>query len=281
MSAKLMGEVWELNLPQKHAWILMSLCDHAEHDGTGVYPGNGYTAWKTGYSESTIKRTLRELKEDYKLIELIEDGGGKRASEWRICIENFEDHRKESMPGRGAPRENKNAAKEKQTPVRATNRVQCEPGSGENKPGSLSRTRDDRNRPIEPSGFAKAGESGSPPPEDDFQGWHIEEYLRDELSTKDVALTRARGRRYTGEANKLRKEGVDSLELYEAADRVIERWEAVELTLDKALRDVRNGKQTNGKQPPQSGGKYRGGKQEPGAAKTRKDYDWFFRKDTA
>lgn len=97
---------------------------------------------------------------------------------------------------------------------------------------------------------APNGAGGSPPPsEPDPEGWHFEEYLRDALQGSDVPLTRARARRYTGDANKLLKEGVTSQELYEACDRVISEWRRVQLTLDEALTDCRNGKQTRGSKP--------------------------------
>jgi DNA-binding MarR family transcriptional regulator len=100
---------------------------------------------------------------------------------------------------------------------------------------------------------AKAGELSPATDSEDFQGWHVEEYLRETLAEKDIPLTRARGRRYTGEANKLRKEGVSPLEIYEAAGRVVSEWERVELRLDAALRDLRNGKQANGRSPQPQG----------------------------
>lgn len=247
MSAKLMGEVWELDLPQKHAWVLMSLCDHAEHDGTQVFPGNGYTAWKTGYSKATIKRVLRDLRDDYKLIELVEDGGGKRAAEWRICIENFNRCRKAPLQSRGAQAGNQNASlKENKPGSELRTGVSVTPGSEENKPGSHSRAHDDRNRPIETSD-AKAG--GSPPPPENPQGWHFEEYLRDELANADPELTRSKARRYTGQANKLLKAGVPPEEIYEACDRVVSEWERVRLDLDDARRDLLNGTQSNGRKP--------------------------------
>lgn len=84
---------------------------------------------------------------------------------------------------------------------------------------------------------------------EEVHGWHFEEYLRDALKGSDIPLTRSKARRYTGEANKLLKEGVSSLELYEACDRVISEWQRVRLSLDDALRDLRNDSQSQGKKP--------------------------------
>jgi hypothetical protein len=149
MSGKVSGMVWELNIPHGHAWVLMSLADHAEHDGTQVFPGNGLTAWKTGYSVSQIKRILRDLIHQYGLIEPVVPGGGASRAEYRICIENFEGWKKEPMPSRGGQASNQNANK--------TNRGHNEPGSSDPSPvGSSTRAHDDRTVSIETSRRASA-----------------------------------------------------------------------------------------------------------------------------
>lgn len=230
MSAKLMGEVWELDLPQKHAWVLMSLCDHAEHDGTKVFPGNGYTAWKTGFSESTIKRTLRELRDEYDLIELVEDGGGKRAAEWRVRVENFDAHRKDPMPGRGRPK-----ADEK---PRSENPGQSEPRSGKEKPRSHSRARDDRNRPVETSSSPTEESADSTP------GQYCQ-YLREELKDADVPFLRGRENRYGKEFKQLIQKSVSDIVLFKVCDRIVERWlddDHAKLTAEQAMGDVVNGR---------------------------------------
>jgi hypothetical protein len=122
-----MGEVWELDLPQNAAWVLMSLCDHAEHDGTKVFPGNGYTAWKTGFSVSTVKRIMRDLRDRYELIELVAKGGGREAAEWRVRVENFDRYRKQPVPGRGRPPALEHIPEGPPDPV---NPVQDKPGRG-------------------------------------------------------------------------------------------------------------------------------------------------------
>ena len=97
---------------------------------------------------------------------------------------------------------------------------------------------------------APKGAAASRPPDEDFEGWQIEEYIRTELERLDRPYTRPVIRRYTRQANSLFKRGADPEEIYEAADRVVSEWERVRLTLDDALRDVQNGSQTNGTRPP-------------------------------
>jgi hypothetical protein len=122
MSGKVSGLVWELDIPHGHAWVLMSLADHAEHDGTKVFPGHSMTAWKTGYSVRQVKRICSELWHSYGLIEPVTKGGGANPTEWRVCLENFKNWKKEPPPKRGAKKGNQNAAKsgDKQTRANTT-----------------------------------------------------------------------------------------------------------------------------------------------------------------
>jgi hypothetical protein len=136
VSGKVTGLVWELDIPHGHAWVLMSLADHAHHDGTKVFPGNALTAWKTGYSTSQVKRILRDLWKMYGLIEPVTKGGGANNAEYRICLENFKNHQKTPLGGRGI----------------AMNPGHGEPGSSDPPPvGASTRARDDRNRHRESS----------------------------------------------------------------------------------------------------------------------------------
>jgi hypothetical protein len=62
MSAKITGEVWELDLSHPQKWVLMAMADHADHDGGNVFPSVGLIAWKCGYSERQVQRIRRELE---------------------------------------------------------------------------------------------------------------------------------------------------------------------------------------------------------------------------
>lgn len=140
MSGKVSGAVWELDIPHGHAWVLMSLADHAEHDGSQVFPGNGLTAWKTGYSVSQIKRIIRDLVHEYGLLECVTKGGGSTRAEYRIRLENFDRHKKAPMASPGRP---KDAEK---------NRGHGDPSlSDPPRVGSSTRAHDDRTVSKEPS----------------------------------------------------------------------------------------------------------------------------------
>ncbi len=88
MSAKLMGEVWGLQLSHGQQVVMLALADHAHDDGTHCYPGVPYLAWKTGYSERNVTRLLGEL-EAVGLIEAQDGkaGGYGNRTEYHIHVE--------------------------------------------------------------------------------------------------------------------------------------------------------------------------------------------------
>jgi len=61
MSVRIMGQIWGLALSRAEKWILMSMADHADHEGENCHPGVGLTAWKTDYDERTVERTIAGL----------------------------------------------------------------------------------------------------------------------------------------------------------------------------------------------------------------------------
>lgn len=64
MSAKILGQVWDLQLPAPKLLVLLALADHADHNGNNVYPSIELVAWKTGYSESQARRIIKALVKD-------------------------------------------------------------------------------------------------------------------------------------------------------------------------------------------------------------------------
>lgn len=68
MSGKVMGHVWDLDLPHNKLIVLLAYTDHAQHDGRNIYPSVGLIAWKTGYSERQVQRITKELVKDELLI---------------------------------------------------------------------------------------------------------------------------------------------------------------------------------------------------------------------
>lgn len=68
MSAKILGKVWDLDLPHNKLLILLALADHADHEGNNVFPSLGLVAWKTGYSQQQCRRVMADLEKDGILI---------------------------------------------------------------------------------------------------------------------------------------------------------------------------------------------------------------------
>jgi hypothetical protein len=75
VSGKIAGQVWDLDLPHAEAWVLMAMADHAQHDGTHVFPSQTLIAWKTGYSIRQVRRVQDNLK---RRKILIPEGSGYR-----------------------------------------------------------------------------------------------------------------------------------------------------------------------------------------------------------
>lgn len=82
MSVKVMGRVWELDLPANEKFVLLALADHADHDGNNVFPGLELIAFKTGYTTQQVRRIERKL-ETRKILIAVSRKPGKRI-EYRI-----------------------------------------------------------------------------------------------------------------------------------------------------------------------------------------------------
>ncbi len=77
MSVKVMGKVWELDLPANEKFVLLALADHADHDGNNVFPGLELIAFKTGYTTQQVRRIERKLETRGILIALDRKPGKK------------------------------------------------------------------------------------------------------------------------------------------------------------------------------------------------------------
>ena len=84
MSAKIMGEVWELALPREQKYVLLCLADHADHEGNHVFPSLGLIEWKTEYSQRQIRRILECLESAGVLVAVRRANG--LVTEYRIAL---------------------------------------------------------------------------------------------------------------------------------------------------------------------------------------------------
>lgn len=85
MSAKILGQVWDLQLPAPKLLVLLALADHADHNGENAYPSADLIAWKTGYSERQVRRILQGLVKDKILSQQPRPG---KTSVYSIHLEN-------------------------------------------------------------------------------------------------------------------------------------------------------------------------------------------------
>ncbi len=85
MSAKILGQVWDLQLTAAKQLIMLALADHADHNGDNAYPSIDLIAWKTGYSERQVRRILKALVKDKILLQVSRPG---RTSVYSIRLEN-------------------------------------------------------------------------------------------------------------------------------------------------------------------------------------------------
>lgn len=86
MSVKVMGLVWDLEMPPNEKIVLLAYADHADHDGRSIFPAMSKIIKKTGYAERTVQLITRKLADDGYLVE---EGTGKSeagTNAWYIPI---------------------------------------------------------------------------------------------------------------------------------------------------------------------------------------------------
>jgi len=84
MSVKVMGAVWDLKIGRDEKFVLLAYADHANHDGSSIYPAVKTIVEKTGYSERSVQSITKSLE---KAGLLIADGHGTHGTNrWRIPI---------------------------------------------------------------------------------------------------------------------------------------------------------------------------------------------------
>ena len=77
MSVRVMSRVWEVDLEHGAQGLLLALADHADDDGRRCYPSVPYLAWKTGYSESQVRRIMKQLRESGLIVPVANENGGR------------------------------------------------------------------------------------------------------------------------------------------------------------------------------------------------------------
>jgi hypothetical protein len=75
MSIRLMTLIWDIEFPtQSQLLIALKLADHANDEGSSIWPSRSRMASLTQCSESTVKNVLRAFR-DVGLLHVVEEGG--------------------------------------------------------------------------------------------------------------------------------------------------------------------------------------------------------------
>ena len=167
MSAKLMGEVWSLDLPQHEKLVALALADHGEDDGSQIFPSVARLAWKTGYTERRVQQILRSLEEK-GLIEPVAhaQGGRGHAAEYQMYTERVKRNAPFSAKGEIRERVKSTAQRVKSSAERvksSAERVKSTAIKGE--AGFTPTIIDSSVQPsVQPSGVAAAANAAPPAP---------------------------------------------------------------------------------------------------------------------
>ena len=167
MSAKLMGEVWSLDLPQHEKLVALALADHGEDDGSQIFPSVARLAWKTGYTERRVQQILRSLEEK-GLIEPVAhaQGGRGHAAEYQMYTERVKRNAPFSAKGEIRERVKSTAQRVKSSAERvksSAERVKSTAIKGE--AGFTPTIIDSSLQPsVQPSGVAAAAGAAPPAP---------------------------------------------------------------------------------------------------------------------
>ena len=88
MSILQMTLVWELDLDHPAQAVLLAMADHANDEGAHCYPSVARLCWKTGYSESAVRRIMRDLRQTGLIEPVANEAGGRgKPVEYRLHTE--------------------------------------------------------------------------------------------------------------------------------------------------------------------------------------------------
>ena len=86
MSIRVQSEVWQLDVENHLAFLIMAMADHADDDGGNVYPSVAYLAWKTGQSHRSTQRGLKILRDQGIAIQV--DNQQRITKQYRLDFTN-------------------------------------------------------------------------------------------------------------------------------------------------------------------------------------------------
>lgn len=86
MSFILIREVWRLKLKPIEQHVLMAMADYADDDGRNCFPSQPRLAWKTGYSERTVTRTI-DILIAMGILQVLRPATNKAPARYQICLD--------------------------------------------------------------------------------------------------------------------------------------------------------------------------------------------------
>src|SRR4051812_3602359 len=88
MSGRVMGELYKVKLPRHLRIVAQAYADHANDDGSGVWPSVGLIAWKTDLDRRTVQRHTRTL-ERLGVLPIVSTEDGK-STRRQVCLDHLE-----------------------------------------------------------------------------------------------------------------------------------------------------------------------------------------------
>jgi hypothetical protein len=82
MSVKVMGQVWDADLPRPEKFVLLAYVCHAQRDDPSIRRSVGRIAWQTGYSRRSVQQITQKLLDREILVQIGTSDAGVK--EYRI-----------------------------------------------------------------------------------------------------------------------------------------------------------------------------------------------------
>jgi len=181
-------EVWKHDLSGSKQAVALAYADHANEDGTGMWPSIDRVAWKTGLHRRTVQRKLRELCDDGIMVK-VNEATHRRPAEYQFDWSkgkkkpSFEEYKSGDGP---SEKKESNAGSETESGTEETSPSQANGGENQDPDPPAEEPKSTSNGSHE-TGF---GGGTAPPLLGDFaphQGWHV--------ATSGVADNHPRGGR--------------------------------------------------------------------------------------
>lgn len=269
-----MSMVWEHKWDSGEQMVMLSLADHADHEGGNIWPSHELTAYKTGYSKRHVRRIVTRLRVN-GVLKVQKESSIHRPTTYYIdwsaatpkgkyvpedrpdkAVAKDEDSDKMSAPTTTEDVteiwDEKPDEEEREPP----DKMSAEPSTGDKMSSNPSRTDKMSAQPpkevtqmsSKPSETeSTTGRTSTPPlPKvipptrpDDYVGW-----LTYELEQQGFILDDIQKAKYGRWFKIVREKGADHATLIRTKSRIVSEWPRYPLTVSQALDDIRGVRKT-------------------------------------